>query len=155
MLAIVSNKQRSVQIYYHIITIHVRRKPAEYLTYISKTVQTVLLSEILFILSHFTSLENGIPPKLPNVNIACDWLSWQNPTPHCGIIYSAVFDWLEIGLTRIKPNAKQNAQFFYPFGKREQLRIPRVKPVTIKNVPYVSSGTINLCLPLPPDVCTT
>jgi len=34
-----------------------------------------------------------------------------------------IFDRLEIGLTRAKPGAKMNAQFFYPVGKKERLGI--------------------------------
>jgi len=52
-----------------------------------------------------------------------------------------VFDWLEVG--SVKPGMKKNVQFFTRLGKKEQICIARVKPVTIKNSHCLWSATIN------------
>jgi len=66
--------------------------------------------------------------ELNNVNNARDWLT---PNPHQS---STVFDRLEIGLTRVKPGEKKNAQLFTQFVKK-RLGTARFKPVTIKKRP--------------------
>jgi len=53
---------------------------------------------------------------LHNVNIARDWLS-QGTSPFLSR-RSRVFDQLEIGLTRVKPGVKKNAQFFARLVKK-------------------------------------
>ena len=67
--------------------------------------------------SHFTSVQNGVPLKLPNVYITCDWLSWL--TPHSAPV--ALFDRLKIWLTPIKSPIRHQKNIFYPVGKEERL----------------------------------
>ena len=82
---------------------------------------------------HFTFLQNGIQLKPPDVNVACDWLSWWTPTLHQ--LFDS-FDLLEVGLICVHLGAKRTCIFMW-LVKKERLDASWVKPVTIKNVPLV------------------
>jgi len=67
---------------------------------------------------------------------------WCHGAPPLHINHSTlftVFDQIEIGLTRV---TNKNVQFFYLVGKKEWLGIVlRVKRVTIKNTPIITTGS--------------
>jgi len=54
------------------------------------------IKNIIYFIHISLILQNVMPLKPSNVNIACDWLSWWTPLRNS---HSTFFDWLKIGLT--------------------------------------------------------